>query len=281
MLPKKSYLYPRMAHNLQNPDGHAPVEQSWIVLDDQGWSSRPPTASPSRQLTLSRQLAPPTLTGHESEEEDESDGSRRVHRLGMDRDVREALELAERSLELAGSAEEFAGKVGPLAHDEETDVIRASPMMNYVVRDSGGGGGIAFSDNPEDPYRGRNPPVVRRTPPNVAENVRVVSSTTAVNLSSASASPFVPFATAQPMALPVRNLSPGPKGQKLAPDDEEDGSLIHWFFGLSPNSSPVPLILSHILTLAAGYYIGTRRVPAMLPQAGLSVTSATAQSVNQ
>jgi hypothetical protein len=98
----------------QGHDGFHPGE-SWIVLDEQGWSSRPPTASPSRQLSRQggHEIAQKTASSDDEEEMD-SEEERRLRRLGMDRDVREALELAERSLELAGSAEEFFFHLDPV-----------------------------------------------------------------------------------------------------------------------------------------------------------------------
>jgi len=230
----------------QDSDHHAPnVEQSWIVLDDQGWpSSRPPTASPTRPV--------PRLSPFREDEEDDDDDSVEQHalrRLGMDRDVREALELAERSLELAGSAEEFALQHLKAPDDDGTS-FRSSPLNNYVTRQV-----QHRPDDLDDPYNGRGPPTVKRvfgvSPDSETIGFRNIK---VVNTLSEAQVPQSSTPGPEDVRSSKRTIIPA----EIESDDSDEGFL-QWMFGLQQNASVLPLVISHSITLIAGLYLGLRR----------------------
>jgi len=259
--------------NNDQPFNPPNVEQSWIVLDDNGWvsASRPPTASPSRPLR--------------QEDDDEDDELRVPKRLGMDRDVREALEMAERSLELAASSDNFAfRRLNRGSSDEERSSVNGSPSSKV-----NNGSGFTEESYPENKYNGRGPPTISNTRRGLVittdsehiafQNIKLVSSdprpeTPTISLNGP------PLAPKEPSTFKVVS-SPGPSRVVNAPNpawnssdnhietsnasslktegDDSEGSFLHWAFGVPGNSSLVPLVFSHMVTLLVGFYIGTRR----------------------
>jgi len=232
-----------MSHEDQVPTG----EQSWIVLDERGWgTSRPSSASPSRPLAH--------VPFHHVNDEDEEDEIRQVdRRLGMDRDVREALELAERSLELAGSAEEFSFRRFRTGSEEETH--GHSTILKSLRTDS---------ESPDDRYNGRAPPTVKRSIAIAtdSEHIAFRNITGVTDSVGESKCPSPAQALAQ-----AESNSDAYIGQKRGiiisshrpHSEEEDLSSPFWFLGLSSSSNMLPLILSHALTLLAGFYLGFKR----------------------
>lgn len=133
-------------------------------------------------------------------------------------------------------------------------------MMNYMGRDAEGIVGI---NRAEDPYQGRNPPIIRRPVASV-DNI----SSSPLDAPRPVDSPFIPFAAASSPAHPTLTLMDKASNlptEKVVSSEGTESSFLQWFFGLSPNSSPIPIILSHVLTLAAGYYLGTRRTFTAIP----------------
>jgi hypothetical protein len=250
---------------------HLGGEQSWIVLDDNGSvsASRPPTASPSR----------PTRFNEEDGEEAEN---RLLKRVGMDRDVREALELAERSLEMAGSADEFMFRRAQISSDDD----RSSPGGRILMSNA-----AMVEDFVEDRYNGRAPPtisgnrrglVIATDSEHVAfQNIKLVSSSprpdtptlpsSGVPQNASSAGKDVGFkslSTASNRTQPISSNyrlstiipeSGTDEGSKSEDDEEIEGSFLHWAFGMSGSSSLVPIMFSHVITLLVGFYIGSRR----------------------
>jgi len=276
---------------MNREDVQPTVEQSWIVLDDNGWvsASRPPTASPSRARL--------------ADDDDEDNQENRVaRRVGMDRDVREALELAERSLELAGSIDEFSRRRDH-SDDEASTPQRSSPLS---YRSTFNNAAIS-EDSRDDPYNGRAPPmaggsrrgniIIATDSEHVAfQNIRLVSSTPRPETPILGASPFakevVPRSASYISQLnlnrpttdevdaretvPVRSPKSGIHDRSAKPDEEEnenDRSLLQWMFGISGHSNIVPLVLSHAVTLLIGFYFGTRR-------SSIASSSATTSSSN-
>jgi hypothetical protein len=254
----------RTPRKMSNAEDHHPaVEQSWIVLDEQGWAnSRPPTASPSRPG--------PRLSPFKVENDEEEEGQPLSRRLGMDRDVREALELAERSLELAGSADEFAPRRTRANSDE--DAQRSSPYSQPLSRNAMGWG----EDSVEDRYNGRAPPLIKRAfaistdSEHVAfQNIRLVGGSTVTadeqpNQFAADASSSIQSVEggkadhrSSPLIPLIRSYDIDTLGS--ISEGEEEGSFLQWMFGLQSNSSTYPLVLSHALTLVVGFYLGFRR----------------------
>jgi len=251
----------------RNPEEGIPnVEQSWIVLDDHGWaSSRPGTASPSRPV--------PRMPLFEEEEEDDDDSSI-TRRLGMDRDVREALELAERSLELAGSAEEF---VSSHYRNESSEDDQQIGLASQISSKSA----MQFTeDSVENRYNGRGPPMVKRTltiatdsEHKAFQNIKVVGGSVAFDEQPARSSPLQASETTSradtPMPFVEQTWIPSkayhhndkPSSPYYASENnEDDEGFLQWMFGLQPNASVLPLVLTHAITLAAGLYIGMKRV---------------------
>jgi hypothetical protein len=262
------------AKEKMDSDGLPPqptVEQSWIVLDDNGWmisaTSRPPTASPSRRS--------PRLEDDGDEEEE----LRTAHRIGMDRDVREALEMAERSLELAGSTDEFTfRKSQRVQSDDDLSTQRSSPVSRMGL----GYGGFP-EDTVEGKYNGRAAPTVggnRRgfiistdsehvafqnikapsrgdtpVPSLLAQPVSKDPTRSAIESSSGLSSSRSYENHARPHSAVSNNQSSRPIGE----DEEHTGSLIKWMLAISGSPNFVPLALSHVVTLLIGFYLGGRR----------------------
>lgn len=247
-----------MNHDEHNPN----VEQSWIVLDDRGWgASRPPTASPTRPSSQLRSVR--------EEEEEEGEISRRI---GMDRDVREALELAERSLELAGSAEEFLAR---------------SPRVNSSDESmhEGAAGSIWAEGLLEDRYNGRAPPTVRRTvaittdSEHVAfKNIRLISADDDSSQSSSNAL-VVDEVSVKSMSdeEPAQVSNPAKHEYTAAsnPDHqhETEKGVFEWILGLQVSTNVLPLVLSHTVALLAGFYFGLRRSSTCSPSSQASGSS--------
>jgi len=253
-------------------EDHPPtVEQSWIVLDEHGWSSasRPPTASPSR--------LDPRL--HDDEEEDHM-----RRRLGMDRDVREALELAEQSLELAGSVDEFNTRPRRTSSDEDLLHAKSSPLVNFVAKS-----GWTDESPPDDRYNGRAPPVIKRSlaiatdSEHVAfKNIKMVSSPRddhrhAQSMSTSQTDGFREVSSSSDSRA-IENAYPTKENTSCAEYEENGESLLHWFFGLQSNASIVPVIVSHSLTLLAGLYLGYRRASCVQPAPTTTSTNVSAVS---
>jgi hypothetical protein len=234
--------------NSENEPNPPTVEQSWIVLDDHGWpSSRPPTASPTRPV-------PHLSPFHEDDDVDDEGDQHNLRRIGMDENVREALELAERSLELAGRADEFSNHHFKAVSDEEAN-YRSSPLNNYVTKQ----GQNRTEDQIEDPYNGRGPPTVKRTygissdiESTSFRNIKVVNSMTEVQ----------PPRVSTPMSDHDKALKRTIIPPEIDAEDSEEGFL-QWMFGLQGNASLFPLVLTHGLTLIAGFYLGVRRASAV------------------
>ena len=259
---QRQFAFASAKMNNSNEDHLPAVEQSWIVLDEQGWAnSRPPTASPSRTVHRGTTVV--------KEEEEDDENSSQFRRLGMDRDVREALELAERSLELAGSLDEFT----QLRAVNEDDGLRGSPYSQPHSRNTVGWG----EDCSEDRYNGRAPPMVKRAlaistdSEHVAfQNIRVISGsdTTGGEVSQVNQSSPDSLSARQydesrvdhhrPLSMyEARKVEHEPtEGIR---ESEEESSLLHWMFGLQLNSSTYPLVISHTITLLVGFYLGFKR----------------------
>jgi hypothetical protein len=234
------------------------VEQSWIVLDDMGWvpGSRPSTASPSRPMARSTPF-------HREEDEDDEDiePENQVRRLGMDRDVREALELAERSLELAGSVEEFFLHQGRMGPDDDGFYVRTSPSA-LVNR-----GGEC-----DDKYNGRAPPVVRRS-------IGISTDSEHISFKSVKAEQpqqqfgenedkrsvveekicEKPHEVDSQLSFIKTSRPSDPTDYSFDNEQDDEGGIFQWIFGLQVKASLLPLLVSHSLTLLAGLYFGYRR----------------------
>jgi len=251
-------------------NAHQNIEQSWIVLDS-GWGSRPPTASPTRPVRA---------------DDDDEEESKFPRHIGMDRDVREALELAERSLELGGSSDDFSRRSNRENSDDDNSTVRSSPANRSHFTN-------VFADEMlEDKYNGRGPPVISSNRRNAGgilistdsehvafQNIKLVSSMNRpdtpipglnYSLSSSAFKDFgsevpnstvalisAPNISASSPALPETNEEQNSKIEDE--EEEEEGSFLHSFFGLPGNSSLIPLVFSHMVTLLVGFYIGSRR----------------------
>jgi hypothetical protein len=245
-------------------------EQSWIVLDEGGWgNSRPPTASPTRPS---------------ARDDDEDLESRIPRRIAMDRDVREALELAERSLEMAGTLDEFSLRSNRGNSDDDNSTVRSSPANKSMHS----AGGIFVDDVYEDKYNGRGPPtiignrrgggiVIATDAEHIAfQNIKMMGgprpdTPLAGNNPSCSSSSSSPSSTTNYQKANPLSWSQDSTDLKRD-DDEGDLSFLQWAFGISASSNFVPLVFSHVVTLLVGFYIGSRR--------SSSSSSSTTASVN-
>jgi len=266
---------------------HPAVEQSWIVLDESGWaSSRPPTASPSRRSAR-----------FDDDDETEEDDNSSLRRIGMDRDVREALEAAERSLQVAGTADEFGRSSAerPFSDDEE------EPMASSFARNS------LSSATGEDRYNGRGDPTVRGNHPRIVLSM----DTEHVAFRKLRAEQDTPRALTPPVRAPIEppavedvpstpnviRVQTGPPSVKpntelrlqsehprtsddSSKEDDSDKSLLQWILGIYGGSNFTPLLLSHAVTLVIGLYLGTRKSSnASGAQASSGTTSATSNGL--
>lgn len=210
-------------------------EQSWIMLEDGGnWT----------QGQLAARV-PPT----EGEEGEEA-ASHRLPRVGMDRDVRDALEQAERSLQQAA-----LDKLHRDNSDDDASTVRSSPIIK-----SFGPGGTYWD---EADTEGGAPRLERE---HIAfQSLGIVRSDTPIPSTVTISNPSGGSATSSPKTILGRGIVG--KGFEGTPDeddmfkreDEQSGSLFSWILGIPAHPNFVPLVFSHVMTLLVGFYIGTRR----------------------
>lgn len=242
-------------------------DQSWIVLDENGWapSSRPSTASPGRPASQR-----PVRSEEEggSDDDDSLSQHNAMRRVGMDRDVREALEMAERSLELAGSVDEFSTRRHRGNSEDDMVGIRTSPVNLQPVQ---------YNSHSElalcDPYNGRGTPVIRRALVISTDSEHIAFQ----HVSSRTGSEAKAIADYRSTEINYSNCDPkhedtnsennqshqysGPSkpSRNDAVDDISAFGIFRWVLGTESSVSFMPLLFSHALALLAGVYLGMRR----------------------